>query len=349
MFVDTDAIRAFGAACSAHADDLSPPRPRLTSTAGCRGRRAFGPVGARFLAALADAAAGREARSDRRAERRLAAAHSSRRRRRGGVRRRRPTRQPGSLALAMPSALVAALAAPIREVPAQVGPGWSGDRRAIRPPRSPGCATAGRRLGGRRAAAGAGRAESGRARVPTPRREFAATTVAADRRRSRERIDELRRDGRQRRLGGRAGPRTPAGHRRPLRRPRGRARAAPGLTRRSRRSCWQRRGGRWTRRSPSSRSCAPSWTGTPPRWRSRRRPPPRRRRHRRAWRVRHAGDGLRPRRRRRPGGHAVGLGRRPAAGSATCADFAEPDAPLPDAGRGSSATAWRSGCPTAAP
>ena len=41
----------------------------------------------------------------------------------------------------MPSALVAALAAPIREVQSLVGPGWSSDRPAIRPPRWAGCAT----------------------------------------------------------------------------------------------------------------------------------------------------------------------------------------------------------------
>jgi hypothetical protein len=62
MLADTDAIRALGSASSAQAADLaavaltlsSLPDPALAST--------FGPVGARFLAALADATA-REARA----------------------------------------------------------------------------------------------------------------------------------------------------------------------------------------------------------------------------------------------------------------------------------------------
>src|SRR3954454_25131223 len=45
-----------------------------------------------------------------------------------GVRERRPrARRCGVEALAMPSALVAALAAPIREMQSLVGPGWSSD------------------------------------------------------------------------------------------------------------------------------------------------------------------------------------------------------------------------------
>src|SRR4051812_12014598 len=52
-----------------------------------------------------------------------------------GVRERRPrARRCGVEALAMPSALVAALAAPIREMQSLVGPGWSSDRGSDPPP-----------------------------------------------------------------------------------------------------------------------------------------------------------------------------------------------------------------------
>ena len=57
MLVDTDAIRALGAACSAQADDMSAAAAALKSLPGPDATAAFGPVGAGFLAALADAAA----------------------------------------------------------------------------------------------------------------------------------------------------------------------------------------------------------------------------------------------------------------------------------------------------
>jgi hypothetical protein len=57
MFADTDAIRAFGAANSAHAADLAAVAAALSSMP-CTGAEAMlGPVGTRFLAALADATA----------------------------------------------------------------------------------------------------------------------------------------------------------------------------------------------------------------------------------------------------------------------------------------------------
>ena len=55
MFADTDAIRTFGAANSAQAADLSALVAALTSLPAASAS-AMGPVGARFLAALADAA-----------------------------------------------------------------------------------------------------------------------------------------------------------------------------------------------------------------------------------------------------------------------------------------------------
>jgi Zn-dependent alcohol dehydrogenase len=55
MFVDTDAIRALGAACCGHAADLSAAAAALTSLPGPDATAAFGPVGAGFLAALDDA------------------------------------------------------------------------------------------------------------------------------------------------------------------------------------------------------------------------------------------------------------------------------------------------------
>jgi len=57
MFVDTNAICALGTDCSAHADDLSTAAAALKSLPGAGAAAAFGPVGARFLAALADAVA----------------------------------------------------------------------------------------------------------------------------------------------------------------------------------------------------------------------------------------------------------------------------------------------------
>ena len=57
MLVDTDAVRALGAHCSNQADDLSTAAAALKSLPGPDAAAAFGPVGARFLAALADAIA----------------------------------------------------------------------------------------------------------------------------------------------------------------------------------------------------------------------------------------------------------------------------------------------------
>jgi hypothetical protein len=55
MFADTDAIRAFGAASSAQAADLSAVVATLASLPAPAASSALGPVAARFLAALADA------------------------------------------------------------------------------------------------------------------------------------------------------------------------------------------------------------------------------------------------------------------------------------------------------
>jgi hypothetical protein len=55
MFADTDAIRALGAANSAHAADLAAVATALSSMPDAAD--ALGPVGARFVAALADATA----------------------------------------------------------------------------------------------------------------------------------------------------------------------------------------------------------------------------------------------------------------------------------------------------
>jgi hypothetical protein len=55
MFADTDAIRAFGAANSAQAADLAAVAASLSSMPDAAAGPMFGPVGARFLAALAEA------------------------------------------------------------------------------------------------------------------------------------------------------------------------------------------------------------------------------------------------------------------------------------------------------
>ena len=55
MFADTDAIRAFGAANSAQAADLAAVAAVLSSMPGPAAGSMLGPVGTRFLAALADA------------------------------------------------------------------------------------------------------------------------------------------------------------------------------------------------------------------------------------------------------------------------------------------------------
>ena len=56
MLVETNAIRALGKDCSSQADVLSTAATALTSLLGPDTAAAFGPVGARFLATLADAA-----------------------------------------------------------------------------------------------------------------------------------------------------------------------------------------------------------------------------------------------------------------------------------------------------
>jgi hypothetical protein len=56
MFADTDAIRAFGAANSAHAADLAAVATALSSIPDAAAYAMLGPVGTRFLAALADVA-----------------------------------------------------------------------------------------------------------------------------------------------------------------------------------------------------------------------------------------------------------------------------------------------------
>lgn len=55
MFADTDAVRTFGTASSAQAADLAAAAAALSSVPGPAAGSMLGPVGARFLAALADA------------------------------------------------------------------------------------------------------------------------------------------------------------------------------------------------------------------------------------------------------------------------------------------------------
>jgi hypothetical protein len=55
MLVDTNAIRALGAECSARADDLSSAAAALTTWPGPDTAAALGAVGDRFLATLTDA------------------------------------------------------------------------------------------------------------------------------------------------------------------------------------------------------------------------------------------------------------------------------------------------------
>jgi hypothetical protein len=62
MLADTDAIRALGSANSAHAADLAAVASTLSSLPDPTTAAMLGPVGGRFVAALADAAAG-EARA----------------------------------------------------------------------------------------------------------------------------------------------------------------------------------------------------------------------------------------------------------------------------------------------
>jgi hypothetical protein len=57
MLADTSAIHALGAAQARHAADLAAVTARLSSASGALCTDALGPVGARFLAALAEAVA----------------------------------------------------------------------------------------------------------------------------------------------------------------------------------------------------------------------------------------------------------------------------------------------------
>ncbi len=57
MFADTDAIRALGSAHSIHADDLADIAATLSSLPIAAAGGSLGPVGARFVSALAEAAA----------------------------------------------------------------------------------------------------------------------------------------------------------------------------------------------------------------------------------------------------------------------------------------------------
>jgi hypothetical protein len=76
MLVDTNAIRALGADCSTQADHLSAAASVLKSVAGSDTAAALGPVGAQFLAALADAAMA-ESRAITSLGEDLASAHST--------------------------------------------------------------------------------------------------------------------------------------------------------------------------------------------------------------------------------------------------------------------------------
>ncbi|MGX9790198.1 hypothetical protein [Mycobacterium sp. MMS18-G62] len=62
MFADTDAVRAFGAAISAHAADLSAIASTLSTLPTAAIATVMGPVAAPFVAALAEAVA-RESRA----------------------------------------------------------------------------------------------------------------------------------------------------------------------------------------------------------------------------------------------------------------------------------------------
>src|SRR4051812_12130711 len=62
MFADTDAVRAFGATNSAHADDLSAIASTLASLPTAAAATVMGPVAADFVAKLAEAAS-RESRA----------------------------------------------------------------------------------------------------------------------------------------------------------------------------------------------------------------------------------------------------------------------------------------------
>ena len=129
MFADTDAIRALGSANSAHADDLADIAATLSSlpVAGrvdSRPRR-------RAVSVRAGGCRRRGIAGSARIERPPRGGTDHRVCRRGCIRRCRPWRRRAHhRGLAVPSALVAALSAPIREVQSLVGPGWSGDPSA---------------------------------------------------------------------------------------------------------------------------------------------------------------------------------------------------------------------------
>ncbi|WP_102142309.1 hypothetical protein [Mycobacterium hubeiense] len=57
MLADTDAIRALGLACRSHAADLAAVAATLSAVPSTGAVDTFGPVGARFLAALSAAIA----------------------------------------------------------------------------------------------------------------------------------------------------------------------------------------------------------------------------------------------------------------------------------------------------
>ena len=57
MFADTDAVRALGSANSMHADDLTQVAATLSSLTSASVAQAYGPVAARFISALVEAAA----------------------------------------------------------------------------------------------------------------------------------------------------------------------------------------------------------------------------------------------------------------------------------------------------
>ena len=76
MLADTDAIRALGSANSAHADDLAAVAFTLSSLPDPAAATMFGAVGARFLAALAEATTS-EARAAAALSDRVAAAYTT--------------------------------------------------------------------------------------------------------------------------------------------------------------------------------------------------------------------------------------------------------------------------------
>jgi hypothetical protein len=78
MFADTDAVRAFGAAHSSHAADLSAIALTLSSLPIGAVATMMGPVAADFVAALAEAAAAESHAVSTLGDKALAAAHTAR-------------------------------------------------------------------------------------------------------------------------------------------------------------------------------------------------------------------------------------------------------------------------------